>query len=152
MWLKTEKNLINLALVSGIYILENNVQFATNARTFYEAKNSPEAAQALFEHVAQILDGERMREPEATKIKELESQLEHLRGLLDQRGLEGLGVAELQKENAELKKLVEQMAETLLALRKYPNTYKQTGQGNAVVDNDLMLCDAALDVIKSGKR
>jgi hypothetical protein len=60
-------------------------------------------------------------------------------------------VPRLQREIVELKKLVEQMAEALLALRKYPNTYKQTGQGNAVVDDDLILCDAALDAAKGAK-
>lgn len=44
------------------------------------------------------------------KQDELESLVEQLRGLLDQRGLDGLSVAELHRENAELKKRLQSIA------------------------------------------
>lgn len=48
-------------------------------------------------------------------------------------------------------KLIEQMRDALLALRKYPNTYRETGQGCRVVDVDINKCDAALSAAERGE-
>ncbi len=56
MWLKTEDMLVNLAMTANVYKTDTRVNFATSRNVYYIEKNSPEAAQALFEHVAQILE------------------------------------------------------------------------------------------------
>jgi len=56
MWLRTEDMLINLAMIASVYKADTMVNFATSGDVYYVEKNSPEAAQALFEHVAQILE------------------------------------------------------------------------------------------------
>ena len=48
--------------------------------------------------------------------------------------------AEIERKD----KLIEQLKLALKTLRKYPHTYKMTGQGCIVTDKDLEQCDAAL--------
>lgn len=56
----------------------------------------------------------------------------------------------LCRELFERDKLIEQMRSALVVLRKYPYTYKTTGQGSIVIDNDLAQCDAALSAAERG--
>ena len=53
-------------------------------------------------------------------------------------------IKELRAEIERKDKLIEQLKLALKTLRKYPHTYKMTGQGCIVTDKDLEQCDAAL--------
>lgn len=56
MWLKTEYRMIDLAEVVEIQLASSGVVFLYKDKNYSTiAKNSPEAAQALFEHVAALL-------------------------------------------------------------------------------------------------
>lgn len=46
---------------------------------------------------------------------------------------------------------IEQLKLALKTLRKYPHTYKMTGQGSIIVDKDLEQCDAALSAAERGE-
>ncbi len=48
-------------------------------------------------------------------------------------------------------RLVEQMKLALKTLRKYPHTYKMTGQGCVITDKDLEQCDALLSAAERQK-
>jgi len=57
MWLKTESRLIDLSNIADIECRVNGLIFIDKARNFIVVeRNSPEAAQALFEHVAAMLE------------------------------------------------------------------------------------------------
>ena len=55
--------------------------------------------------------------------------------------------AEIERKD----KLIEQLKLALKTLRKYPHTYKMTGQGCIVTDKDLEQCDAALLAAERGE-
>ena len=55
--------------------------------------------------------------------------------------------AEIERKD----KLIEQLKLALKTLRKYPHTYKMTGQGCIVTDKDLEQCDAALLAAEGGE-
>ena len=55
--------------------------------------------------------------------------------------------AEIERKD----KLIEQLKLALKTLRKYPHTYKMTGQGCIVTDKDLEQCDAALLATERGE-
>lgn len=57
MWLKTDNRLIDLSKCESVRFFGAEVCFLFPADDFVRVtKNSPEAAQALFEHVAQMLE------------------------------------------------------------------------------------------------
>ena len=53
-------------------------------------------------------------------------------------------LAEARAEIERKDKLIEQLKLALKTLRKYPHTYKMTGQSSIVVDKDIEQCNAAL--------
>ncbi len=57
MWLKTEFRMIDLTEVVEIQLASNGVVFIYKDKNYSTiTKNSPEAAQAMFEHVAALLE------------------------------------------------------------------------------------------------
>jgi len=57
MWLKTEKLLIDLSKITEVQLSQKSIVFIyADRNTVSITKNSPEAAQALFEHVAALLE------------------------------------------------------------------------------------------------
>lgn len=58
----------------------------------------------------------------------------------------------LQRMVHEAQAVIEQLKLALKTLRKYPHTYKMTGQGSIVVYKDLEQCDAALLAAERGER
>lgn len=83
----------------------------------------------------------------AVYARELETELAEARAeivRLDHQ--RRAGWTEIKRKN----KLIDQLKLALKTLRKYPHTYKMTGQGCIVTDKDLEQCDAALLAAERG--